>query len=50
MKEIKRPTEEYRCLSTDIKPDASTVPIYSFILELDTGIVYYSDGTDWQVF
>jgi uncharacterized protein YuzB (UPF0349 family) len=41
--------KEYRCLSTDTKIDASTVPKYSMLIEMDTDNIYYSDGTDWQV-
>jgi hypothetical protein len=40
--------KEYRCLSTDTKIDASLVPLYSTLIEMDTENVYYSDGTDWQ--
>lgn len=39
--------KEYRCLSTDTKIDASTVPKYSYLIEVDTDNIYYSDGTNW---
>ena len=41
---------EIRLLSTDTKPDASTVELYQIALEMDTGYMYYSDGTNWVVF
>lgn len=41
---------EIRLLSTDAKPDASTVELYQIALEMDTGNMYYSDGTNWVVF
>lgn len=39
--------KEYRCQSTDTKIDASTVPKYSYLIEVDTDNVYYSDGSSW---
>jgi hypothetical protein len=41
--------KEYRCLSTDTKIDASTVPKYSYLIEMDTDNIYYSDGTSWVI-
>ena len=38
---------EYLGLSTDNKPDFE-VAINALFLELDTGKVYYFDGSDWQ--
>ena len=37
---------EYRGLSSDNKP-TSNVPTNSLFLELDTGLFYYFDGTQW---
>lgn len=37
---------EYSGLSTDTKPIAD-VGVNSLFLELDTGDVYYFDGSDW---
>lgn len=37
---------EYKGLSTDTKPE--NVPVNSLFLELDTGDVYYWDGSDWS--
>ncbi len=39
--------KEYRCQSTDTKIDASTVPKYSYLIEVDTDNIYYSDGSSW---
>lgn len=36
----------YQGLSTDEKP-TENVPINSLFLELDTGKIYYFDGSDW---
>lgn len=37
---------EYSGLSTDAKP-TENVGVNSLFLELDTGDVYYFNGTDW---
>lgn len=43
------PFKEIRGLSTDDKP-TEDIPEYSLFLEMDTGIVSYFDGIEWQVF
>lgn len=35
-------------LTTDSKPTAESIGLYSLFLELDTGDVYYFDGSEWQ--
>ena len=37
---------EYKGLSTDVKP--TDCMVNSLFLELDTGKVYYFDGSDWN--
>ena len=37
---------EYKGLSTDTKP-TETVPVNALFLELDTGDIYYFDGSAW---
>lgn len=37
---------EYKGLSTDTKP-TETAPVNALFLELDTGDVYYFNGTAW---
>jgi len=47
---IKKTDGEIRGTSEDDKPDASEVDLYTLFLEMDTGNIYYSDGTEWVVF
>lgn len=35
-------------LSTDEKPVDDSIAINDLFLELDTGMLYYFDGSDWQ--
>lgn len=35
------------CLSTDDKPTAN-IEVNTLLLELDTGLFYYFDGTTWN--
>lgn len=35
-------------LSSDAKPTGENIGIYSLFLELDTGSIYYFDGSAWQ--
>lgn len=37
---------EYKCLSTDNKPEDAAVN--ALLLELDTGDFYYFDGESWE--
>ena len=38
---------EYSGLSTETKPEPAYIKNGSLFLELDTGDVYYYDGSDW---
>jgi hypothetical protein len=42
----------YSCLSGDTKPTLTNAPgdINTLIVELDTGLVYYWNGTQWKKF
>lgn len=35
-------------LSTDLKPVDESIAINDLFLELDTGLLYYFDGSDWS--
>lgn len=37
---------DLRCESTDTKP--TDVPVNTLILEVDTGVFFYFDGTEWK--
>jgi len=43
---------DYKCLSSDTKPTLTDSPgdRNTMIVELDTGLVFYWDGTEWQKF
>lgn len=47
-KRIPEYENQYMGMSTDQKPE--NVPVYSLFVELDTGDVYYWDGSDWAEF
>ena len=39
---------DFMGLSSDAKPTNTAMEVNSLFLELDTGDVYYYDGSDWQ--
>ncbi len=47
VKYIGNSTKKFICLSTDDKPDVSSVPIGSELFEADTKITYLNTGDEW---
>jgi len=45
---VKKEGAIIRLESGDTKPDASMVDLFQYLVEMDTGNIYYSDGTNWQ--